>query len=354
MTRPATARLKCNPPLGRMPVLQFMRPAELQIDPAYQRSIEGPESQALIRKIAQFWNWDLCQPLVISRRADGGLYVIDGQHRLEAARLRGDIDQLPGVVGDYANAADEAASFVHLNQQRRALKTIDLFKAALASDDAEAKAILAAMEAARLSLAAHTNFTAWKPGQVAIIGGIQRAWRRQGAAVTAEALQVLSTAFAGEVLRYAGTIWPGIVVVCAEAMRVGRSSGPTASLNEAGKLSPGGFATLTAKLGAKGQEGLRKAILARAALHPDLGYNEASRQIVAELHWPERAKPGVVQPAARITDPKPAFVFTPDGKGDGPIGIGDGCAWCEQCDMRISREQAESCRSRWCSLRKVG
>ena len=211
MARSATSRLKVNAPLGRMPVLQFMGPCELQIDAAYQRSIESGESKTLIRKIAQHWNWDLCQPLVVARRPDGGLFVIDGQHRLEAAKLRRDIAQLPCVVVDYSSAADEAASFVHLNQQRRPLGALDLFKAALASDDPEATAIAAAMEAAGLSLAAHSNFTAWKPGQVAIIGGIQRQWRREGAAVTGEALQVLATAFAGEILRYAGTVWPGTV-----------------------------------------------------------------------------------------------------------------------------------------------
>jgi hypothetical protein len=51
-------------------------------------------SQALIRQIARHWDWDLCLPLVVSRRADGSLYVIDGQHRLAAARIRGDIDHL--------------------------------------------------------------------------------------------------------------------------------------------------------------------------------------------------------------------------------------------------------------------
>lgn len=339
MTRPATARLKLNPPLGRMPVLQFLRPAELQIDPTYQRSIESSDSQKLIKRIAQHWNWDLCQPLVVSRRGDGGLYVIDGQHRLEAARLRGDIDQLPGVVGDYGTAADEAASFVHLNQQRRPLGALDLFKAALASDDPEAHAIMAALEAAGLSLAPHGNPHFWKAGQVAIIGGIQRSWRRQGAEVTAEGLQVLSTAFAGEVLRYAGTIWPGIVVVCAEIMRGAQT------------MPAGTFAALTAKLGAKGQEGLRKAILARAALHPNLGTSEAARQIVAELQWPERAASFAKPVAPKATDPRPAFVFKPDGKGDGPVG--DGMAWCDQCEMRVSAGQAGGCKSRWCSLRKA-
>lgn len=344
MSRPATARLKVNPPLGRMPVLQFLRPSELQIDPAYQRSIESSESQALIRRIAMFWNWDLCQPLVVSRRADGGLYVIDGQHRLEAARLRGDIDQLPGVVGDYATAADEAASFVHLNQQRRPLGALDLFKAALASDDAEAVAIMAALDGAGLSLAAHQNYISWKPGQVCIIGGIQRTWRRDGAVVAREALKVLAAAFEGQVLRYAGTIWPGIAAVCAEALRVGQK-----------ELSPGGFATLTAKLGAKGQEGLRKAILARAALNPELGQREAARQIVAEMHWPDRAvetrRHATARPATATVPQLAPFTFKPDGKGDGPPGIGDGMAWCNQCDMRVTRAQAEGCRSRWCSLR---
>lgn len=102
MARPATSRLKVNPPLGRMPVLQFCAPGELDIDPAYQRDVTNGSSLTLIRRLAQHWNWDLCQPLVVARRAGGGLFVIDGQHRLEAARLRGDIPQLPCVVVDYA------------------------------------------------------------------------------------------------------------------------------------------------------------------------------------------------------------------------------------------------------------
>lgn len=334
MARAATARLKVNPPLGRMPVLQFMAPGELQIDPTYQRSIESAESKTLIRKIAQHWNWDLCQPLVVARRPGGDLFVIDGQHRLEAARMRRDIAQLPCVVVDYANAADEAASFVHLNQQRRPLGALDLFKAALASDDPEATAIMAAMEAAGLSLAAHGNYTAWKPGQVAIIGGIQRQWRREGAAVTSEALQVLATAFAGEVLQYAGTVWPGIMSVCAEEMRGGKP------------FAPDRFATLTAKLGGIGQKELRKRVLARSALHPEIGNVAAAIQIVRELHWPDRATVAV----PKATDARPALYF----ETDQPVAAGgDGKAWCEQCDMRVTLDEATGCKSRWCSLRKA-
>jgi len=334
MARAATARLKCNPPLGRMPVLQFLRPDELQIDPAYQRSIEASESQTLIRKIAQHWNWDLCLSLVVARRATGELFVIDGQHRLEAAKLRRDIAHLPCIVGDYASAADEAASFVHLNQQRRPLSRIDLFKAALASDDPQALAILAAMEAAGLALAPHSNPTAWKPGMVGSVAGIELAWRTVGPLATGEALQCLATAFAGEVLVYAGTIFPGIVAVCARECADGKP------------LDPGKFATFTARLGARGQQQLRKDVIFEQA---ELGRVKAAIKIVGALFDGERPAATPVPAPPRV--PQSAFVFKPDGKGDGPGGVGDGMAWCDQCEMRVTGAQATGCKSRWCSLK---
>jgi hypothetical protein len=221
MSRPATSRLKVNPPLGHMPALQYLLPQQLEIDPGYQRSLDSGQSQTLVRRIAQHWNWDLCQPLVVARREDGALFVIDGQHRLAAARLRGDIHQLPAVVVQYACTEDEAASFVHLNQQRRALTKLDIFKAAVASGDGVVGKIVEALAVARLSVAPHSNPTAWKPGMVANIAGIEAAWRVHGPRVTRAALQALGEAYAGQVLRYAGTVFPGIAAVCADEMRGG-------------------------------------------------------------------------------------------------------------------------------------
>lgn len=216
MSRPATDRLKCNRQLGTLPILQWAMLEQLQIDPEYQRSIDNSPSQALIRKIAQHWDWSLCLPLVASRRPGvSELYVIDGQHRLAAAVMRRDIAQLPCVVLDMANKADEAAAFVHLNQQRRPLNKLDIFKAAVASGDTESKAIVAAMNEAGLSIAPHSNYTAWKPGQVSNIGGIEAAWRQHGPTRTRAALSVMARGLDGQVLRYAGSIFPGVAALCA-------------------------------------------------------------------------------------------------------------------------------------------
>jgi hypothetical protein len=319
MSRPATSRLKYNAPLGRMPVLQFMQPAELQIDASYQRDLATGPSQTLIRKIAQFWNWDLCQPLVVARRAGGELFVIDGQHRLEAARLRGDIPQLPCVVVEYASAADEAASFVHLNQQRRPLSKLDLFKAAVASEDPEACAILEAMTEAGLSVAPHSNYTAWKPGMVQNIGGIEKAWRSAGPKVTAKALVALRLGFQGQVLRYAGTIFPGIVAVCSDEVR--------------NDFRGERFERFCRRLGHWRQEEWRTAIMRQKGEEPELKYNVCSAHVLRR-EW--RKEQGAEAPAEL------KFTACRDGK-----------AWCDQCDMAVTEAQAASCKSRYCSLRKA-
>ena len=57
---------------------------ELHIDESYQRALQNH-----VKIIARDWNPTKCDPLKINFREDGNFYVWDGQHRLEAAKLRG-------------------------------------------------------------------------------------------------------------------------------------------------------------------------------------------------------------------------------------------------------------------------
>jgi hypothetical protein len=328
MSRAATSRLKANPPLGRMPTLQFVLPGELAVDSLYQRSIEGGDSQALIRRIAQHWNWDLCQPLVVSRRNTGELFVIDGQHRLEAAKLRGDIPQLPCVIVAYSNTADEAASFVHLNQQRRPLTKLDIFKAAVASEDPEACAIMEAIAYAGLSIASHSNFTAWKPGQISNVGGIEASWRRHGPKATGYALRALQLGFDGQVLRYAGTIFPGIAGVCADETRKG-------------EFDPQRFERFVTMLALREQTQWRGDIMRAKADNPLFKFQAASLKVVLDA-W-SRANGDQPRQAVPVSAAPPAPVK--------PLQEFPGFRWCDQCDMRVTHSQAAGCRSRFCSLR---
>ncbi|MGN6270903.1 MAG: DUF6551 family protein [Sphingomonas sp.] len=198
------------PPKGHRPVLQFCRLHELNVDHSYQRSIANGTSRTRIRRIAREWDWDLCQTLVVSRRPDDSLWIVDGQHRQAGATLRGDIYDLPCLIHTYPGVAEEAAHFVALNQSRRPLSAMDMFNAAIASGDRAALSVMLLIEGAGLSLASHTNFTAWKPGQVSNIAGIQRCYKVHGSDLTRRALKALADAYPGQVLRYGGTLFAGI------------------------------------------------------------------------------------------------------------------------------------------------
>lgn len=319
-----------EPQRGTVPVLEIVPIDELSIDPSYQRSIENRASQKLIREIAQRWHWGLCQPLVVSARDDGAsLFVIDGQHRLEAARLRGDIEALPCVLVECDGAEEEAASFVQLNQNRRPLTALEIFRAAIASGEEQAIAIAQAITSAGLTIAPHLTSVAWRPGMIGNIGGIERAWRRHGPEVTVQALRILARAFDGEVIHYAGTIFPGIVAVCAN----GDADG------------------LVSLLRRRGQSEWRGMILRARADDPKLSFSRAAAMVLQrELDLAHGRVPKAVTPSPPATPPAAPqpFTFKPDRL------VPDGKAWCEQCEMRITKPEADSCKSRFCSLRRAG
>lgn len=282
MTRAATLKLKCNPATGTKPSLRWLRLDEMFVDHSYQRTLDEPRSQTLIRQIAQFWNWDLCQPLTVAKRPNGALMIVDGQHRHAAAKLRGDFDTLPCVVATYANAGDEAATFVALNRVRRPLTALDLFKAALAAEDQEATVVLSAITDAGLRLASTSNLALIKPGAVSNVGGLLRCYRGRGEQPLRVGLLVLARAYPHEVLRFGGTLFPGLAAVAADELRL-RS------------LRDDIVDRLSALVSVKPQEEWRAII--KLAVGESGGMAREASEMVFRRLWRERYRPSLAQPA---------------------------------------------------------
>ena len=118
-----------QPIKGKRPTISWEPVADLKIDDAYQRAIDSPSSQRLVREIACNWDWDLCSTLIVSDRGDDGLYVIDGQHRLAGARYRQDVPHLPCIVLKSDGREGEARRFVAINTQRKTVTPLDRFRA---------------------------------------------------------------------------------------------------------------------------------------------------------------------------------------------------------------------------------
>lgn len=215
-------------PQGRRPTLDWLTPVELSVDTAYQRSIDTPASRRLIGGIAASWRWDLCLPLLVSRRPDGSHYVVDGQHRLAAALLRKDIPVLPCFIRDLDGAASEAALFIHANRARKTMSALDDYHAAVAAGDETLCKIDEMVRHAGLSIARHNSAKAWSPGEMTCVAGIRRHLRQRGEEAVRSSLKTMGQAFGDEVIANPGAIFGGLVMIYANPpAQLALSSFPT-------------------------------------------------------------------------------------------------------------------------------
>lgn len=141
------------------------------------------------------------------------MYVVDGQHRLAAAIMREDIDQLPCIVSMTSGSAQEAQLFSEFNRRRRAPSQLDLYFADLAAGEPIAADINCALIAAGLSMSKHTNAGSFKPGQLMNIAGLRNCLRVHGLDVLSVACDQMAKGWAGQRLQYAGTLFPGIAEI---------------------------------------------------------------------------------------------------------------------------------------------
>jgi len=203
--------IKFNPPKGSPPSIEWAPVVELRVDEAYQRAIDTPPSQKLILEIAQNWDWGLCGPLNVSRRDGGTLYVLDGQHRLAAAKMRGDIPHLPALIVGFRTQQAEASFFVAANTARKNPTPLDRFNARCLAGDEEAIAIRKIIE--RAGLRVGRNHYTIKAGEITCVAIMTRLYRQYGEKLFSAAVVNMAEAWPGEGMKSANEMLPGICLL---------------------------------------------------------------------------------------------------------------------------------------------
>lgn len=125
-----------------------MIPSEkLIIDYNYQRPIVLNRLNSMIK------NFDInaFSTLVVSYRKNGMYAVIDGQHRLQAAR-KNKIDFVPCEILHDLTIEQEADMFLKINVNRGPIKSTNKFKAELATRDMDAIVLQSIVDGIGLSL----------------------------------------------------------------------------------------------------------------------------------------------------------------------------------------------------------
>ena len=117
---------------GAAPMLQWLKIADLLVDPAYQRPIIG-KGRRNVDRIARTFSWSCFAPVVVSPVEGGKFAIIDGQHRTTAAALVG-LESVPCQVV-VAAREEQAAAFKAINGVTTPISRMALHAAALVAGE---------------------------------------------------------------------------------------------------------------------------------------------------------------------------------------------------------------------------
>ena len=223
-----------NAPAMAVPVFEWMDPATLIVNGAYQRNLSD-RSYRLIRKLISSWDWNRFRPPVVALTPDG-FEVIDGQHTSIAAASHPGIVSIPVMVVQAEEMAQRAEAFLGLNKDRLGMTATQIHHAAVASGDEDALTIeqVCARAGVRILRLPPSHGT-FKPGDSMAVAGIGKLISRHGVIKARELLQAL----------VAAGIAPGITEIRAAELLLHDEE-------YVGAFEPGDLTSTVIKVGSKG------------------------------------------------------------------------------------------------------
>lgn len=189
----------------------WLRIAEMKVDPRAQRLLRRVWVK---RHVSQF-DANQIGTIVISRRRDGSLWIIDGQHRVELLRSVGWGDQsVYCEIFDGLTVQEEAALFLKRND-KISVRTFDKFQVSLTEQDETACAIAKIVTGVGLSIAEGS-----RDGSVSAVsallhlyGGAGVGSEQDGAAALKKTLQTINAAWGNPAANFQGQVIEGIGLV---------------------------------------------------------------------------------------------------------------------------------------------
>jgi hypothetical protein len=137
-------------------IIEMVPVNSIGLDMSYQR----PLSKVKVQSIKTNFNKHAVGTLIVSLRDDGKIFVIDGQHRLEAMKKRG-IENAECKIISGLTGQQEAEIYIWCNTNRKNPDALDTFKARLYKGDPIALTISSVVEECGLYIA--FNHTGSRP-----------------------------------------------------------------------------------------------------------------------------------------------------------------------------------------------
>lgn len=158
---------------------------DLKIDRSYQRDL----NQKWVEDILSNMDEMAIDPLTVSKRENGDLYLVNGQHRSAARRLMS-VFEMDAFVYEGLTPAQEAALRLKANHSKPDT-VLDKFHTRISANDPEAIAINAIVE----EFGGHINRIMNKTTGVNAVGAFQRIYRQDHGALLRQTLKLIYETF---------------------------------------------------------------------------------------------------------------------------------------------------------------
>jgi Family of unknown function (DUF6551) len=174
--------------------LKRIQIATLMVDyaPPYGTGYARPLSEGRLRHLRREWDSMACSPLIISRRHDGSLWVIDGNHRRYVAYEKG-ITQLPAMVFSDMERSREADLYTKLGTVLGQTPWTR-FQSKLVAGDESTMDIVRIVESHDLTL----NWIGYQDSRIQAVARVEWIYARGGPQGLDWTLGFLVSAFSGE------------------------------------------------------------------------------------------------------------------------------------------------------------
>lgn len=166
--------------------------ANLKVDNSYQRQIVERQ----VAQIIDYFNWDAFSTPVIGKRKSGGLYIIDGQQRIEAATRLG-VTKVNAEIVVSTGSKFEANLFHQLNARKTRLTKIEIFRSALKGGNQFAIDIYAAVRAAGFDIPLEAGIPVKWP-YVRALSRLEQLYKDGGAELINTVLSLIHDMWEGE------------------------------------------------------------------------------------------------------------------------------------------------------------
>ncbi len=177
------------PDPGKRPELRWVALKDLVIDRTYQREAHGFHAHRILSK----FQWAYFQCVTVTDIGKGKFAVIDGQHRVLAARNHPLLTEVPVVVVDAPTVALQAQGFVTMNEVHKRITPIEMYWAGIAAENPDYLELESVLKAVGVKVHHVSGYSVLPAMTTCAVGTCLKNLRRSGRDSIENALRLLAT-----------------------------------------------------------------------------------------------------------------------------------------------------------------